>query len=239
MGRSIPIDKVSAISLCGDRFTGFPYITTRLVPGLYHIILLPGEYTTTRLYEIVRKQAHANKLQTCLVLDEKMGFYIEANGKEHLSDFPPIGGVIVTNKLKSCKEFPLTEDYQKRRLNLDEYAKKTSEKGGHIFGDLSCGSRDATPEELALLKGNQKDGKPKGLVKCPVCKLWKGECIRQDPENQDKLFRIHCSCDNDNRCARCGGLLYEKKLNSNVWGPDESFIHVPGFVGLNHTCDVA
>ena len=51
------------------------------------------------------------------------------------------------------------------------------------------------------------------------------------------VMRVCCRCENDNRCARCGGLLYERKLNSNFFEPADGRIwHVPGFLGLRHRC---
>jgi hypothetical protein len=48
---------------------------------------------------------------------------------------------------------------------------------------------------------------------------------------------VHCGCQNDNRCAACGGFLYERKLNANYYNPRDGEIwHVPGFSGFRHRC---
>ena len=48
---------------------------------------------------------------------------------------------------------------------------------------------------------------------------------------------VHCGCQNDNRCAACGGFLYERKLNANYCNPRDGRIwHVPGFSGFRHRC---
>ena len=48
---------------------------------------------------------------------------------------------------------------------------------------------------------------------------------------------VHCGCQNDNRCAACGGFLYARKLNANYYKPEDRHIwHVPGFSGFRHGC---
>jgi hypothetical protein len=48
---------------------------------------------------------------------------------------------------------------------------------------------------------------------------------------------VHCRCQNDNRCAACGGFLYERKLNANYYNPSDGQIwHVPGFCRFRHQC---
>src|SRR5262245_26974455 len=49
-------------------FNGFPYLVTRVVPVMYHIIVLPEELNAVDLVEIARRQARATALETCLVL---------------------------------------------------------------------------------------------------------------------------------------------------------------------------
>jgi hypothetical protein len=42
-----------------------------------------------------------------------------------------------------------------------------------------------------------------------------------------KVMRVHCRCQNDHRCAACGGFLYERKLNANYYNPrDRQIWHV-------------
>ncbi len=50
-------------------------------------------------------------------------------------------------------------------------------------------------------------------------------------------MQVHCRCQNDNRCAACGGFLYERKLNANYYNARDGQIwHVPGFSGFRHRC---
>jgi hypothetical protein len=50
-------------------------------------------------------------------------------------------------------------------------------RGGFINGDPGHGGRQATDQELESLSGERPVGVPKGLVKCPACGRWRGECL--------------------------------------------------------------
>ena len=51
------------------------------------------------------------------------------------------------------------------------------------------------------------------------------------------VVRVHCRCENDIRCARCGALFGGRKLNANNFDPaDRTVWHVPGFAALEHRC---
>jgi hypothetical protein len=46
---------------------------------------------------------------------------------------------------------------------------------------------------------------------------------------------VHCSCQNDNRCAACGESLYARKLSANYYNAGDGQIwHVLGFSGFRH-----
>jgi hypothetical protein len=58
-----------------------------------------------------------------------------------------------------------------------------------------------------------------------------------NPVFKGKVMRVHCLCENDNRCAACGGLLNARELNANYFEKSDGQIwHVPGFSGLSHRC---
>src|SRR5207244_2201319 len=80
-------------------FDGFPYLITRVVGCMFHIIPLPKDLPATRLREVARGQASANRLDTCLLLDAGLSLFIDASGYEHLADGIPKGGIIVVGKL--------------------------------------------------------------------------------------------------------------------------------------------
>src|SRR5262245_4387111 len=144
-------------------FEGFPYLVTRIVPTLYHIILLPDDASTENLLETARRQAHANRLRTCLVLWADSALYLEPDGREPWRASPPTGGVIVTDRLRPCRTFPETESFVRRRLALKSFIEQVAVKTGYMFGDLTKGGRPATLEETVMLAGMQPNGVPRGL----------------------------------------------------------------------------
>ena len=81
-----------------------PYLVTRVVPTLYHIILLP-QGDQGELIEIARTQMSFNKLECCLVLSPRKALYLYPNGSETRSYVAPIGGVPVHDRLRPCKPF--------------------------------------------------------------------------------------------------------------------------------------
>ena len=56
-------------------FDGFPYLVTRVVPTMYHVILLPDDLGTEALIAITRHQAHSNQLPACLVLKANLALH--------------------------------------------------------------------------------------------------------------------------------------------------------------------
>ena len=65
---------------------------------------------------------------------------------------------------------------------------------------------------------------------------WRGECF--DTLRHDLVVRVHCKCENNSRCAACGGLLSDRKLYANYFDlEDGSIWHVPGFEALDHHCE--
>lgn len=219
-------------------FDGFPYIWTRLVAAFYHIILLPGSYPILDLTEITRKQAQANNLPTCLVLDPAECIYFYPGGQQGVSDRVPRGSSLISSKLKASCHLPQSRELAQRARRLEEFQRQ--QKGGrYVLGDRTEGGRKATEAELQTLSGRQENGVPKGLVQCSSCGKWHGSCFDPIPEFNGLLLRVHCICENDNYCARCGGHLYERKLNANFYRQDiGEVLYVPAFCGLNHKCSI-
>ena len=48
-------------------FEGFPYLITRVVAAMYHVILLPAAASELEMVLQARTQWRANRLETCLV----------------------------------------------------------------------------------------------------------------------------------------------------------------------------
>ncbi len=218
------------------RFGGFPYLVTRVVPTMYHIIVLSDDLDTDRLVEIARLQASANALPTCLVSAADPALYIATDGRESNGD-PPRGGVVVTGRLQSCRVFPATPSLVARRSALDRFIEHATPKTGYIFGDLTKGGRPATLEETVMRAGRQPNGVPRGLARCDRCGEWRGRCLDPSPQFAGHVMDVHCRCANDNRCAACGDLLHARKLNANAYNEADGQIwHTPGFSAFGHVC---
>jgi len=213
----------------------YPYLVTRVVPTLYHIILLPkGEQD--KLIKIASAQVSFNKLESCLVLAPREALYIYPDGSEMRSSDIPTGGVLVHDRLRPWKAFPDDRELSGRKDLLEKYIGALKQEG-YLLGDLTKGGRKPTPREAQDLRGIQENGVPRGLDLCPRCGEWQGTCLDSIPDLGERAVEVSCLCQNDNRCAGCGGPLYERKVNANYYNPKDGKIwRVPGFSGLGHTC---
>jgi hypothetical protein len=202
---------------------------------MYHIIILP-KGQQTELVEIARTQMSFNKLESCLVLGANEAIYLYPEGPEVMSSDVPIGGILIHNRLKPCKIFLEDQDLRERKESLEKHI-GSLKQDGYVLGDLTKGGRKPTPLEADNLRGNQENGIPKGLVLCPRCGEWRGTCLDLIQDLGEYIVRVNCLCQNDNRCAGCGDLLYERKLNANHYDTRDGKVwHVPGFCGLGHIC---
>jgi hypothetical protein len=232
---SLTTQQIKALNL--PFFESFPYLTTRVVPAFYHLAILPGSFDRELLRHIAQRQVAANKLPTCLVFGPDDCIYYEINGTESRSDAIPYGAHAVFGKLRLCVELENDDELQVRREFLAAYVEKRNRAGGYLHGDLTKGGHDATSDEQLRLTGVQTGGIPRGLDQCPTCGEWTGECLDPSPVFKSKVMRVHCLCENDNRCAACGGPLHAHKLNANYFEKSDGQIwHVPGFCGLSHGC---
>jgi len=220
-------------------FEGFPYLVTRVVPAMYHLILLPAAGCELELVLLARTQWRANRLETCLVTGGDRAWFISADGRDALAQTPPRGGTLVTGLLKAARLWPDTAERQARQRRLDALVEAHRRKGGYILGDPTKGGREATADEGGRLAGAGPEGRPRGLQRCPACGEWRGRCLDPSPTFVGKVMAVHCRCQNDNRCAACGESLYARKLNANYYNPGDGQIwHVPGFSGFRHRCPV-
>ena len=218
-------------------FEGFPYLITRVVPAMYHVTLLPGDASERDLAGIARAQWRANRLGVCLVIGPQRALYISADGLDRLDARPPRGGILVTRRLRPPTAWSDTADLQERERRLASLIEASTSKGGYIFGDLTKGGHEASADDVARLAGAGPEGMPRGLERCLACGEWRGSYLDPSPKFFCKVMTVHCRCANDNRCAACGQLLYERKLNANYYNPrDRQIWHVPGFSGFSHRC---
>ncbi len=216
---------------------GFPYLATRLVSLLHHIMLLPRSWRAEQLLGFARQQAQANCLPTCLVLACNLCLYFREDGSAYRSAEVPCGAYVVSKKLAPAEPIPESAELAERQRELVLFgeAQRRALGTGYLLGDLAKGGRPPTPEEEDRLAGTHADGIPRGLLPCLVCGEWRGNCF--DTAHRELIVRVCCTCENDNRCARCGAPLYDRKLNANFLDlADLKVWHVPGFFGLNHLC---
>lgn len=219
-------------------FDGFPYVSTRVVGALYHIILLPAGGHEVELVRLAQHQAQANQLPSCLVLASDRAIYYNPEGGSGDSHEPPRGGNLIAGSLAPAIDGDdSSKTFRTRQNRLAKIIDRTRRQGGHIFGDLTKGGRAATEEERQYLAGVLSDGTPRGLNRCKACGDWKGACLDSSEQFAGQVMTVHCYCDNHNRCARCNERLYERRLNANYYDPaDRGIWHVPGFSGLSHLC---
>jgi hypothetical protein len=218
-------------------FDGFPYLVSRVVPAMYHFTLLPGGASEADLIGLARAQWRANRLAVCLVAGLERTLYINANGRERLETIPPMGGVPIAGRLRPPTIWAETPELQTRQQRLAGFIEAREPKGGSMLGDLTKGGREATADEVARLAGTGREGIPRGLESCPTCYERRGDCLDRSPTFFCRVVTVHCRCANDNRCAACGQLLYERKLNANYYETGDGHIwHVPGFCAFSHRC---
>jgi hypothetical protein len=218
-------------------FEGFPYLATRLVSLLHHIMLLPRSWQAEQLLGFARRQAQANCLPTCLVLAGDLCVYFGEDGRGYRSAEIPCGVYVISERLAPAEPIPKSAELaeRQRELALFEEAQRRTLGTGYLLGDLTKGGRPPTYDEEDRLAGTHADGIPRGLLPCLECGEWRGNCF--DTAHRELVVRVCCTCENDNRCARCGALLHDRKLNANYLDlSDLKIWHVPGFSGLNHRC---
>lgn len=73
-------------------FNGFPYLATRLASAVYHIRLLPAEWSRDAQWDFALPQAGANGLPVCLVRDAERGEYFDPEtGGTQIAGIPRAG----------------------------------------------------------------------------------------------------------------------------------------------------
>lgn len=217
-------------------FGGFPYLVTRIVGSLHHILLLPAGWEMGHLMAFSQKQVQANKLPVCLALSEDYCVYFRDDGTEYPSNSIPRGAIIVSGKLAPAEPIPDSVELAIRRMRLVLMEEtQYQDESIYILGDLTKGGRLPTPDEEERLAGTHAGNVPKGLWPCPNCGEWRGECF--DTLIPELIVRVCCLCENDNLCAACGKPLHTRKLNANHFDPTDGKIwHTPAFAALQHQC---
>ena len=229
----------ASIALPSDEapvFYGFPYLVTRIVDSLHHILLLPCSWEIEHLMAFAQKQVQANKLPACLTLTENLCIYFREDGAEYQSSNVPRSARIISGKLAPAELISDSGELAIGRMKLILREETQCAEGTtFIMGDLTKGGRLPTPDEEEHLAGMHAGNVPKGLWPCPRCGEWRGECF--DTLLRELIVRVHCVCENDNLCAACGERLHLRKLNANYFDPvDGKIWHTPAFFGFDHRC---
>jgi hypothetical protein len=217
-------------------FDAFPYLLTRVVPTLYHVLLVPEGVARGAAAAAAREQVAANRLPTCLAFRPDEALYLEADGARAWTDAPPRGGILVAGKLRPCAALAPAAGEAARVARLEAYV-AAQRRGGYLLGDVRKGGRPAGAAEAARLEGRGPGGVPRGMVRCGACGEWAGQCLDPSPVLRGLVVRARCRCENDTRCAGCGRPLFERQVDANYYElADGQVWHVPGFCGLDHRC---
>jgi hypothetical protein len=223
-----------------EPFDGYPYLVTRIGhSALRHMAVLPADWPRRRLLDLARRQAEANRLETCLCLGPSEAVSITTGGKAVVSMIIPTG-IPVVERLALAEPVPQTEEVAVRRIHLHAYAERLN-TGGYLVGDGLEGGRPATREEIHRLSPPLADGIPGGLTRCPTCRWLAGDYLalhgEGDGDLTPRVIRVHCRCENHNRCAGCGETLADWRLsayhydetNRRVW-------YIAAYSAFSHRC---
>jgi hypothetical protein len=214
-------------------FDGFPYLITRVVEAMRHIIVLPADRDEAALRRLAELQVRANRLETCLVLAPDRAIFYSADGEPSEPAAAPRGGVFVSGKLLPAEDFEKTVELVRRERRLEEFI-EALRPTGYFVCRARTSKRKATPEEVESLDGAGPDGVPKGLERCPACGEYRGPCLAHG-EAEGWVATVSCRCENHNLCARCWEPLADRRLNSHVFQGGSAW-HVPAFEGFSHRC---
>jgi hypothetical protein len=207
--------------------------------ALRHLAVLPATWSRERLVELARRQAAANRLDTCLALGPGDAVYVSADGREWATTYVPTG-LPVVDRLRLATDLPRTAPMAARRTALRAYADAV--KGpGYIVGDGLEGGRPATHEDLSRLTGVAGGDPHPGLARCARCHDLAGDYLATTGQgNGDptpRVIRVHCRCENHNRCARCGEPLADRRLSAYHFIESTGTVcYVAAYSAFSHRC---
>ncbi len=105
-------------------YEDFPYLVTRLVSSLYHVIPLPEAFDEASLRSLARYQALCNHLPTCLVLGNKRAVYIDNASRESVATLPPRGGIVIGGQLRLSPGLERGAWWNERSRRLRKYVER-------------------------------------------------------------------------------------------------------------------
>lgn len=221
-------------------FDGYPYLVTRIGrTALRHLAVVPAEWPRDGLVDLLRRQANANQLETCLCLGPADAVYVRPPGQPIPATHIPTG-IPVLDRLVIAGPLPDSRDLARRHAAMVAYARRNSATG-YLVGDGLEGGTPATDEDVARLSGTGPDELPPGLRRCETCGQPRGAHLSlrglEYDERNPRVVPVHCRCDNHNRCAGCGGPLAEQRLSAWYWDEERAGAwYVAAYCGFSHRC---
>ncbi len=200
-------------------FTGYPYLVTRIGhSALRNMSVLPADWPRERLLDLVRRQAIANQLETCLCLGPTESVFVSPDGAFSDTDIIPTG-IPVPNGLALAESIPDTAELAARRERLEAFA-ESLKAPGYLVGDGLEGGRPATADDISRLSGSTALGIPAGLSRCVTCGGFAGDFLATTGEGngdvRPRVVRVHCTCENNEE-------------DGKVW-------YAAAYIGLSHRC---
>jgi hypothetical protein len=240
IARTIFSDDRHAEASLAEPFEGYPFLVARIGnSALRHMAVLPADWPRGRLLDLARRQAEANQLQMCLCLGPTEAVFFTQDGKAVDSAIIPIG-VPVVERLALAEPVPQTEEVAIRRANLEALAERLN-PGGYQVGDGLEGGRPAAPGDMDRLSRREVDGVPNGLTRCITCRWFTGDFLALNGEGDGDLtprvIRVHCLCENHNRCAGCGETLADWRLSAYHYDEAHRQVrYVAAYSAFSHRC---
>jgi hypothetical protein len=221
-------------------FDGYPYLVSRIGhSALRHIAILPAMWSPERLLALTRRQALANRLDTCLVLGPGNAVYVTAGGAE---------GQRLTFRQasrlwSSCAGPSACRGHRRSppgRARLGAYA-AAIDSPRYIVGDGLEAGRVAILDDIFRLGNLDGEDAHRGLARCPTCGEFAGDYLATKGEGNGDLTRrvigVYCRCENHNRCARCGEPLADRRLSAYHFVEETgSVCYVAADCAFSHRC---
>lgn len=231
----VDLDPVEARALLTSipLFRGFPYLSTRILGALHHLMLLPERDEAT-LLAWARIQRDVNRLPTALVLGDERAVFLAPEGSESRFPEAPRASWLVSDAI--LPTFPL-ELAPGDRDRVDELARMVAtgkEEGNrYILPSPTMGGRLPTSHDLRSLTA--PPGSFPGLERCSHCGDMQGRVLESRQGFRPLVYDVHCRCDAWNRCGACGQLFHPHRLESSSWDEDEGRrIPHPAWHALTH-----
>jgi len=234
-----------------EPFGGYPYLVTQIgLIAMYHMAVLPADWPRGRLFDLARSQAKANRLiKTSLCIGPSETVSFTPDGEADDSTIYALGCLVV-ERLALAEPVPQTDEVAARRLDLHAHAKRLNPPSGYQVGDGLQGGRPAAPADIDRLSRREADDIPKGLSRCTTCQVFAGDYLIEDPvhlralyEVRDKRFlprvvRVHCRCENHNRCAGCGETLADRRLSAYQYDEaSRGLRYLSAYSAFSHRCE--